>query len=113
VSGLRGNGIFLTPRGPLSVVTRIGSGLLYPPAGGDSLARIERFEEMEAWIKARDLAREVYQITSVGGFARDFGLRDQKQTFFRDLFFDQHGTPLLRILTDRGTEFCGRADRHE
>ncbi len=28
-------------------------------------------------------------------------------------FFDEHGVPLLRILTDRGTEFCGRADRHD
>lgn len=28
-------------------------------------------------------------------------------------FFDQHSAPLLRILTDRGTEFCGKADRHD
>jgi transposase InsO family protein len=28
-------------------------------------------------------------------------------------FFDQHQIPLLRILTDRGTEFCGKADTHE
>jgi len=28
-------------------------------------------------------------------------------------FFDEHGVPLLRILTDRGTEFCGRPERHE
>ena len=28
-------------------------------------------------------------------------------------FFDEHGIPLLRILTDRGTEFCGRPERHE
>ena len=28
-------------------------------------------------------------------------------------FFDDHQIPLLRILTDRGTEYCGRPDRHE
>ena len=28
-------------------------------------------------------------------------------------FFDNYGIPLLRILTDRGTEFCGKADTHE
>ena len=28
-------------------------------------------------------------------------------------FFDHHQIPLLRILTDRGTEFCGKADTHE
>src|SRR5205085_10412812 len=27
-------------------------------------------------------------------------------------FFDEHGIPLSRILTDRGTEYCGIADRH-
>ena len=28
-------------------------------------------------------------------------------------FFDEHGVPLLRILTDRGTEYCGNPERHE
>jgi transposase InsO family protein len=28
-------------------------------------------------------------------------------------FFDEHQIPLLRILTDRGTEFNGRAENHE
>ena len=28
-------------------------------------------------------------------------------------FFEEHGVPLMRILTDRGTEFCGRPERHE
>ena len=27
-------------------------------------------------------------------------------------FFEQEQLPLLRILTDRGTEFCGRHDEH-
>jgi transposase InsO family protein len=28
-------------------------------------------------------------------------------------FFEQYDIPLLRILTDRGTEYCGRPDYHE
>ncbi|MBE0564689.1 MAG: IS481 family transposase [Krumholzibacteria bacterium] len=28
-------------------------------------------------------------------------------------FFDEHGVPLLRILTDRGTEYCGKPVTHE
>ena len=29
------------------------------------------------------------------------------------LFFDEQDVPLLRILTDRGTEYCGNPERHE
>jgi len=29
------------------------------------------------------------------------------------LFFEQHELPMLRILTDRGTEYCGKADQHD
>jgi transposase InsO family protein len=28
-------------------------------------------------------------------------------------FFEQHGISLLRVLTDRGTEYCGNPERHE
>lgn len=28
-------------------------------------------------------------------------------------FFEEHNIPLLRILTDRGSEFCGRIEHHE
>lgn len=28
-------------------------------------------------------------------------------------FYDEHELPVLRILTDRGTEFCGRPDTHD
>jgi transposase InsO family protein len=28
-------------------------------------------------------------------------------------FYEEHGVPLLRVLTDRGTEYCGTHDRHE
>lgn len=41
------------------------------------MARIERFEEVDAWKVARELTKSIYQVTSIGDFARDFGLRDQ------------------------------------
>ena len=28
-------------------------------------------------------------------------------------FFDSHGIPLLRVLTDRGSEYCGNREHHE
>ena len=28
-------------------------------------------------------------------------------------FFDEHEVPILRVLTDRGTEYCGRPENHE
>jgi len=41
------------------------------------LATIERFEDLEAWIKARELTRAIYEITGKNDFARDYALRDQ------------------------------------
>src|ERR1041385_6908458 len=41
--------------------------------------RIERFEDILAWQKARELTRQVYTCTKVGAFERDFGLKDQIQ----------------------------------
>ncbi|MEI7533268.1 MAG: four helix bundle protein [Verrucomicrobiae bacterium] len=41
------------------------------------MAKIERFEDLISWQKARDLNRLVYKISANGTFAKDFGLRDQ------------------------------------
>ena len=41
--------------------------------------RIERFEDIEAWQLARELARRVYGLTKKAKFARDFGLKGQIQ----------------------------------
>ena len=41
------------------------------------MATIKRFEDIEAWKKARELTREVYRHSKAGPFSRDFGLRDQ------------------------------------
>lgn len=39
--------------------------------------KIEKFEDLIAWQKARELTKEIYKVTKSGEFARDFGLRDQ------------------------------------
>jgi four helix bundle protein len=41
------------------------------------MATIRRFEEIEAWQKARELTGFVYEITRQERFAKDFGLKDQ------------------------------------
>jgi len=41
------------------------------------MAKIERFEDLMSWQKARELNRLIYQVTRSGAFAKDFGLSDQ------------------------------------
>lgn len=41
------------------------------------MSKVERFEDLIAWQKARDLVGAVNKHTNEGAFARDFGLRDQ------------------------------------
>jgi four helix bundle protein len=41
------------------------------------MGKIERFEDLIAWQKARVLTRQIYLQTRRGTFARDYGLRDQ------------------------------------
>ncbi|MBE0432310.1 four helix bundle protein [candidate division WOR-3 bacterium] len=41
------------------------------------MAKINRFEDIEAWKKARELTKEIYKITSSGSFSKDYGLEDQ------------------------------------
>ncbi len=41
------------------------------------MAGFKKFEEIQAWQKARKATKRVYEITSDGKFAKDFGLRDQ------------------------------------
>ncbi len=43
------------------------------------MATIRRFEDIRAWQTARQLTREVYEVTKHGAFARDYGLRNQMQ----------------------------------
>src|SRR5579871_4774688 len=39
--------------------------------------KVQRFEDLIAWSKARELTAEIYRVTNTGLFARDFGLKDQ------------------------------------
>ena len=39
--------------------------------------KIERFEDFIAWQKARKLTSNIYKVSNIGKFARDFGLKDQ------------------------------------
>ena len=41
------------------------------------MIKIRRFEDLIAWQKARQLAKDIYQVTALRAFSRDFGLRDQ------------------------------------
>ena len=43
------------------------------------MSKIERFEDIVAWQKARELTRDVYGHSKVGPFAKDYGLKDQIQ----------------------------------
>jgi len=42
-----------------------------------STNRIEKFEDLIAWQKARELTKNIYKINRQGEFNKDFGLRDQ------------------------------------
>ena len=39
--------------------------------------KIEKFEELIAWQKARKLTAKIYKVTNEGSFAKDYGLKDQ------------------------------------
>ena len=41
------------------------------------MATIRRFEDLEAWKKARELAKEVWKLSNQGSFAKDYKLKDQ------------------------------------
>jgi four helix bundle protein len=41
------------------------------------MTKIEKFEDIEAWQKARELAKAIYAASGESAFGRDFALRDQ------------------------------------
>lgn len=41
------------------------------------MSKVERFEDLIAWQKARELTKLIYTISGDGAFGRDFELRDQ------------------------------------
>ncbi len=40
------------------------------------MAKFNKFEEIQAWRKAREVTLLVYKITSNEAFSKDFGLKD-------------------------------------
>ena len=45
----------------------------------EKMAGPKKFEDLEAWRKARDLVNMIYDMTQESSLARDFGLKDQIQ----------------------------------
>ena len=43
------------------------------------MAKVERFEDLIAWQKAKALAKSVYAATRMGAFSKDYGLNNQIQ----------------------------------
>ena len=43
------------------------------------MATFKRFEDIQAWQKARKATRQIYLATAAGRFSQDFGLRDKIQ----------------------------------
>ena len=41
------------------------------------MGKVERFEDLIAWQKARELTKLIYAVSGSGKFAQDWGLRDQ------------------------------------
>ena len=39
--------------------------------------KITTFEDIEGWQLGRELTRKIYEITKIGKFAKDYGLKDQ------------------------------------
>lgn len=70
--------------------------------GVGSSPRIEQFEDLIAWQRARELTRSIYQITRGGSLSRDFGLVDQLQ---------RAAVSVMSNIAE-GFERGGRADFH-
>jgi four helix bundle protein len=41
------------------------------------MATIQNFEDLKVWQKSRVFCQEIFDLTSVGNFSKDFGLKDQ------------------------------------
>ena len=43
------------------------------------MATFKRFEDIRAWQRAREVTRQIYEISNLDRFAKDYGLREQVQ----------------------------------
>ncbi len=64
------------------------------------MAKVEQFEGLVAWQKARELTKQIYSLTNQGPYSKDFGLRDQIRR------------ASISIMSNLAEEF-GRAGRSE
>lgn len=67
------------------------------------MSKIERFEDLIAWQKARELTKQIYELTRQGDFAKDFGLKDQIQ---------RSAVSIMSNIAE-GFERGGRAEFHQ
>jgi len=65
--------------------------------------RIDKFEDLIAWQKARELTKEVYQTSRLGTFAKDYGLAGQIQ---------RSSVSIMSNIAE-GFERGGRAEFHQ
>ena len=62
-----------------------------------ALGRVQRFEDLIAWQKARTLNSRIYALTKTGPLARDFSLKDQLRRAATSIMgniaegFERHG----------------------
>ena len=73
--------------------------------------KIEKFENIEAWKKGRELAKDIYAVTGKGEFARDYGLRDQIQRATVSIMANiVHPVKYIRWTISRGKGFDANSD---
>ena len=66
-----------------------------------SMAKIEKFEDIEAWQKSRELTRDIYAASNTGLFAKDYGLHDQIQRAAVSIDWEAAKARVLSVLQQR------------
>ena len=82
------------------------------------MGKIQIFEDILAWQKARELTKEVYAHAKTGAFAKDFGLRDQILRASVSIMgyvaegFDRGGDKEFRQFLSISKGSCGEVKSH-
>jgi len=82
------------------------------------MSKIQKFEDILAWQKARELTKEVYVRAKTGEFAKDFGLRDQIQRALVSIMgnvaegFDRGGDREFTRFLSISKGSCGEVKSH-
>jgi four helix bundle protein len=67
------------------------------------MSKVQKFEDLIAWQKARAMTKRIYEVTRQGDFAKDFGLKDQIQ---------RAAVSIMSNIAE-GLERGGRAEFHQ